>query len=181
MKQFFKNLTFPRAVILVSLLASAGLGYAVYDRFMRLAEVKEELIRVRPVVREIREKSIMLTELQRAAAKEGFKGQESAEYYIRSVAKQDNVAVGDVAITPREVTPFKGYVDVRYQIKPAHKDQAYVRTSVGNFLYKLEADSRRVKVTSLKMSPLSRIRPGEVGDDRWTFEAELTSRQAADS
>ena len=54
------------------------------------------------------------------------------------------------------------------------------RASVANFLYKLEELSRRVRVTSLKLTPHSRLKPGELGDDFWTFSAEITARRAVE-
>ena len=33
-----------------------------------------------------------------------------------------------------------------------------------------------VKVTSINLTPAKKVKPGEIGDDRWTFEAEVMSR-----
>ena len=48
-----------------------------------------------------------------------------------------------------------------------------------SFLYRLEEKSRRVKVTSLKLDPVARMKTDEIGKDQnWSFSATLTSRQA---
>ncbi len=59
---------------------------------------------------------------------------------------------------------------------PAEKTQRFTLGQIGNFLYKLEADSRRVKVTYFKIQPFEKVAPGQVGKDAWNFEAELTTR-----
>ena len=71
----------------------------------------------------------------------------------------------------------KTVVDKVYRIKSDARERSFQRPRIANFLYTLEFDSRRVKVTSLKLSPSNkRLKPGEIGDDLWTFEAALTVR-----
>ena len=178
--KLFSGMTFPRWVIVTMLLASSALGWLVYHRFTRLDEVRYELRRVEGVVSEIQELALQLNGLQDLASKEGLKGENDPELYIREIAVQDKVGIGQVGTTPSRQTPFKGVEDHRFKIKPLNKNKRYSRGQIGNFLYKLEADSRRVRVTSLKLTPVERIRPGETGDDTWTFEAEITSRQKAE-
>ena len=72
--------------------------------------------------------------------------------------------------------PSKDVKDWIYKIKPFNKNKRLTRSRIGNFFYKLEADSRRVKVTSIKLTPFKKIKPGEVGEDVWTFECAITSR-----
>lgn len=181
MKTFFSNMTFPRAVILFSLTGSLVLGYFVYMRTQRLTQLERDLQRAPSVVQKIQEHAWRLDELHRAADKEGLKGEQSdPELYIRRVASQDNVNIGQVDTSVSEATPERGVLDRKYKIRPTNKNESFHRGSIGNFLYKLEADSRRVKVTSLKMTPVGRVKPGEIGDDLWTFEAEITSRQAVE-
>ena len=83
-------------------------------------------------------------------------------------------------INPSSTEPFKGVEDLTYSIKPKYRDKRFLRASVANFLYKLEELSRRVRVTSLKLTPHSRLKPGELGDDFWTFSAEITARRAVE-
>ncbi len=176
---FFKNMTFPRWVILVMFTASAVLGWFVYERSKRLETVQIELSRTPKLVKEIQELALELDGLQRAADKEGLRGEADLEFYIRSVGSHEAVRIGQVNTTPRTSSPMRGVEDRVLKIQPTNKDARYTRGQIGNFLYRLEEKSRRVKVTRIKLDPWKRIKPGEIGDDNWTFEAEITSRQAA--
>lgn len=180
MKRFLAAMTFPRWVILVSLLGSCALGWIVWQKTTRLEQVQRELAQVKPLVREIQENALRLNALQQAADKEGLKGESDPELYIRRVAQQEHVNIGQVVITPRTTTPVRGVEDRHYGIRPANRSESFRRGNIGNFLYKLEDDSRRVKVTELKLTPVARVKPGEIGPDDWTFEATITSRQAAE-
>jgi len=181
MKDFFANMNFPRAVILFSLTGSAVLGYLVYQQTERLKELELELRRAPAVVTQIQQSAMRLDELNQAADREGLKGEQSdPELYIRRVAATDNVNIGQVDISVSASTPARGLEDRKYKIRPTNKNERFSRGGIGNFLYKLEADSRRVKVTSVKMTPVERVKPGEVGNDSWTFEVEITSRQTVE-
>ena len=172
----FKNLNFPRGVILVTTLTSLLLGWFVWTKMQRLESVRVEIGKAPGEIKKIQELAFTLDELLSKAEKEGFKGVESAETYIRKIAQIPNVNVGQLEINPDENIPFTGVKDLVYRIKPANKTQRFGRTNIANFLYSLEEKSRRVKVTSLKLTPITKIAPGSVGDDFWTFEAEITSR-----
>ena len=100
---------------------------------------------------------------------------------IGIAADDELVGIGQVKIDPTTRSPGKDIEDKIYKIRPANKNQRYDRKRVGNFLYKLEAESRRVKVTSLDLRPADNLKPGEIGDDRWTFEASITSRSQTSS
>lgn len=174
------RMTFPRWVMLVCALGSCVLGYFVWVKTQRLKQVESELGRVKPLVQAIQENAYRLNALQKASDKEGLKGETNPELYIRQVAQQDYVNVGQVVITPRTTSPVRGVEDRHYGIRPSNRTERYSRGQIGNFLYKLEADSRRVKVTDLKITPVGRLKAGDLGDDAWTFEATITSRQAVE-
>lgn len=173
---FFQRLSFPRVVILVCGLGSAVFGFLVYQRTNRLAEVQTELVKVKDVVKEIQTDAYRLAELQRSASAEKFKGQDEPETYIRQVATDGNINLGQVQITSSTKTPARGLEDRVYKITPAEKSQRFTLGQIGNFLYKLEADSRRVKVTYFKIQPFEKVTPGQVSKGAWSFEAELTTR-----
>ncbi len=176
MKSFLGRMSFPRAVILFCSLGSLTLGVLVYLRSQRLDEVHNELKRVKDVVREIQTDAYRLDDLQASASTEKFKAQEELESYIRAVAGEDNIKMGQLDLSSMPRTPARGILDKIYKIAPATKAQHYVRGYIGNFLYRLEKDSRRVKVTRLKLTPFDKAVPGEIGKDRWVFEADLTTR-----
>jgi hypothetical protein len=170
------KLNFPRAVIVLCSLGSLALGWFVYERSERLAQVESDLARVEGVVRSISEHAYRVNDLMRISSDEKFKAQGDIESYIRRVAADGKINMGQVDVNRRTDNPSKEIEDVVCTIKPMAKTQRYTRGQVGNFLFKLESDSRRVKVTRVKLTPYERLSPGEIGDDYWVFEAELTSR-----
>lgn len=176
MKSFFANMSFPRAVILFCATGSVILGVLVYMRTRRLSQVEDELRRVPQIIHDIQVDAYRLSDLQVSAGEERFKAQDEPESYIRAIAGDKKINVGQVNISQRQGSPARGIEDNIYKIEPQTKTQRYTRGQIGNFLYKLEADSRRVKVTRLKLIPHEKVSPGEIGKDQWVFEAELTTR-----
>ena len=181
MKNFFGKMNFPRAVILLCSLGSLALGVLVFQRMQRLARVQDELRRVPNLIKEIQTDAYRLSELQRIASAEKFKTQSEPETYIATIAADDKIKIGQVEFNQSTNSPFKGVEDRVFKVKPATKTQRYYRSQIGNFLYKLESDSRRVKVTSIKLTPFKKLDPGELGTDEWVFEVELTSRAKLES
>jgi hypothetical protein len=175
-RRFFSNLNFPRAVILLCLTGSLVLGWLVFQRTRRLAEVQGELAQVPELLRDIQTKAFQLDALQVRQTTEKFKGQQNAETYIRDTGADDLANMGQLDITPQSRPSIAGVEDRIYKIKPSVKSRDYGRGNIGNFLYLLEKNSHRVKVTSINLTPAKKVKPGEIGDDRWTFEAEVMSR-----
>ncbi len=181
MREFFARMNFPRAVILFCTLGSLVMGVLVFQRHRRLSQVESELRQVRTVLKEIQTDAYRLSDLQRFASAEKFKTQSEPETYIRNIAADDRIKVGQVEISQHTNTPSRGIEDRIFKIKPQSKSQKYHRSHVGNFLFKLESDSRRVRVTSIKLNPIEKLDPGELGKDEWIFEAELTSRSKVEA
>ena len=181
MRGFFAHLNFPRAVILLCLTGSLVLGWFVFQRSRRLAEVQRELAQVPDLLRDIQTKAFRLDALQIRQTTEKFKGQQNAETYIRDIGAHDRAVMGQLDITPQIRPSLAGVEDRVYKIKPSVKTRDYDRSNIGNFLYMLEDNSHRVKVTSINLIPAKKIKPGEIGDDRWTFEAEVMSRSKLES
>lgn len=180
MKDFFGNMNFARWVIVVTAVVSLVLGWFVYDWSARLEEVQLELRRTPALVTEIQQKALRLDALQNLADKEGLKGEENPELYIQKVAGAQNVNIGQVSTKPSIRTTFRGVEDHLFRVDPSNKNESFPRQRIGNFLYKLEADSRKVRVTGIELTPTGRTRMGEIGPDQWTFSIELTSRQKAE-
>jgi len=182
MSSFFRQMSFPRAVILFCTLGSLVLGYLVFQRSQRLDEIQRELKLVENVLREIQVDATHLNDLQRVASNEKFKAQSEPETYIRNIAQDDMVNLGQLAVdkTTKPVSGINGVEDRIYRITPAPSVRAtahYQRVYLGNFMFKLETDSRRVKVTSIKLDPVDkRLKPGQISSDEWTFDIELTTR-----
>jgi len=180
-KSLFGRMSFPRAVIVFCTLGSAVLGTLVYLRSRRLSEVQHELVRVKEIVAEIQADAYRLDSLLRSKSSDVFSAQSEPQFYIREIAVDDKVNMGQMDITVSTKQPTKGVEDTIYKITPQTKSQRFTRGQIGNFLFKLENDSPRVKVTRLKLTPFEKTSPGEIGKDQWNFEADLTTRTKLDS
>ena len=173
---FFRNMNFPRAVIVLCLTSSTVLGWLVYERTQRLAEIQSELVRVERVIREVQERAMELDELQKISSENKFRDMDMAQTFIAATAADPKVKVGQVDITPKPRTPYKGVEDRIYLVRPLRKEQRFLRQQIGNFLYSLEKEGTNVKVTGIDIKPKDKPKAGEFVDDEWTFELELTSR-----
>ena len=72
--------------------------------------------------------------------------------------------------------------DKVYLISPSLKDDTFRREQIANYLYKLENESRRVRVTDLVVEALNadgkkNLKPEEYPSDLWSFTFTVTSRQ----
>lgn len=184
---FFKEMNLARGIMLGSLVLSIVLAYtgwrglpaAGWPGHVQVADMRDNLDnRVEKLSREISRLSRQHTELTRAANKDGLTKTDSPQSYIMQVAAEDYVELGNVEINPNERDLSKTVVDKTWAIKP--EDQRdYRRSQISNFFYQLEAKSRRLKVTDLKVEKFQRrLKPHEIPDDKWTFTATVTSREA---
>lgn len=180
MKSFFKGLNLARGIILVSVLGSLVLGYFCYQRMNELAELKENLnTRMTPTVNALLQVAQRHTLLSQSLKGEGLKGQEDLTSYIRKVGAKDRVEIGELNLTNQEQGLTNGIVDKKFTIKPDSQTASFKRLTLVNFFYTLEDDSRRVKITRVKMEVADQkgLKTHEVPKDDWKFECELTSRQ----
>lgn len=179
MKSFFKNLNLARGIILVTIVGSLTLGALGYVQSRKLAELQQQYDKdLEPLVKTIQDLGRKHTQLSKNTRQDGLAGQTDPNSYIRKTATKDKVDIGDVKLTSSEDQRTKGIVDYKYRIRPSERDRQYMRSRIANFLYSLEFDSHRVKVTDLTIEiAQKKIKPHEIPDDMWTFEAEITSRQ----
>ena len=179
MKSMLKNMNLARAIMLFSLVGALVLGILGWQRHTRLSELRANYDDdVAKVVRQVEQLGRKHTQLMSAVRKDALSGQSDLASYIRRNAAADRVEVGDVNISDTDDQRTKGVVDKKYTIKPQNREAQFVRSKIANFLYKLESESRRVKVTEVVLEVgEKRLKPHEIPDDKWTFEAELTSRQ----
>ena len=175
MKQFFARMSFPRAVIVFCTLGSLALGALVFLKERRLSQIETELQRVQEVLKQTQINAYRYDELERQSRDEKFKGQSAADTFIRNTAQQDKINMGQVDITNKTTNFAPGVDDKIYTVKPGSK-RNHSLLQIGNFLYTLEKDSSRVKITRLKLTPAEKLSPGEIGKDQWIFEADLTTR-----
>lgn len=182
MKNFFKNINLARGIILVTVVGSLLLGALGYAQSRKLSVLQQQQDKeLEPLVKAIQDLGRNHTQLSKSMRQEGLAGQSDPESYIRKIATKDKVDIGDLKLTPNEDQRTRGIVDHKYRIKSSDRDRQFMRSRIANFLYSLESDSRRVKVTDLTIEiAQKKIKPHEIPDDMWTFEAEVTSRQRAD-
>ena len=182
MKDFLRSMNLARGIILFSLVGSIALLWLGVRGSTRLAGMREHLETDMPKVSkqlvELARKHSQLSETLQGSA---LQGEANLQSYIRKVATMDRVDVGDVDLTNSEPSVSKGVVDKKSRIKPTSRDQTFHRSTIANFLYSLEQQSHRVKVTEIKIETAEkRLKPHEVPEDMWTFEAEVTSRQRSE-
>ena len=182
MKSFFADMNMARGIILVSLLGSLVLGYLGWRKQQQLSEARVQLdTQLGPLVRDLMQTAQRHSTLSKTLKDDSLGAQSDLETYIRRVAAKDKVEIGNVNMTFSPEQRSKSVVDKVYRIKSDAKDRSFQRLRIANFLYTLEYDSRRVKVTDLKLEVAERrLKPHEVPGDAWFFEAEVTSRQRAD-
>jgi hypothetical protein len=180
--KFFQSLNMARGIILVSLIGSLVLGYLCWQRSSELSELRGQLQKqVQPTVTGLMQSAQRHTQLSRGLKDDSLGGQKNLETYIRKVAAMDRVEVGNVNLANTDTPITKGIVDKKYRIKSDDRDRSFPRLALANFLWKLEEQSRRVKVTDIKLEIAEkRLKTHEVPEDKWTFEAEVTSRQRTD-
>ncbi|MDP6989891.1 MAG: hypothetical protein QF903_10470 [Planctomycetota bacterium] len=181
MKSFLSNLNLARIIILASLAGSAFLGWTGWQAYGELSDLREALEYQAPkVVNDIQQASLRHTELTRGVEGDGLARVGSPQSYIRKCKDHRLVQVGDVDVKERTVENLsaKGIVDSVYTIIPADKKRAFTTSTIASFMYRLEADSRQIKVTDLTIEQVGRrTKPSEIPPDKWTFQAEVTSRQ----
>jgi hypothetical protein len=179
---FLRNMNLARGIILFAVVGSMALGFVGWRQQQKLNELRDDLKEDTPkLVKELMRLGHQHTQLKRAAGKEGLNGQNDFKTYIRNAANKDGVDLGEIKLNSNPQDRGKGVTDLTETIIPADRDRRYERYKIANFLYALERDSHRVKVTRIKMNIAEKnVKPHEIPDDAWTFEAAVTSRQRAE-
>ena len=186
MKNFFGHFNSARALILLCVLGAIPRGWFAWKQqeendALRAALRKGGLVEQQ--VRDIQQNSRYYSDLIAQRDQEGLAGKADPDSYIRTVARKDSINLGQVRIEPSTKPRKKPIVDKIFRITPDDKDTTFGRVQLANFLFTLENDSQRVRVTEVKIeSSLGRkVKPEEIPPDAWKFEARITSRQREDS
>jgi hypothetical protein len=183
MKAFFKSLNLARGIILLSLLGAAVLLWTGLQHASRLSELKRnystDVVKLAPQLAQLARKHSQLSDNLKG---ENLQGEADMGSFIYKVAGMDRVEVGNLNLIPATPDPFtKGIVDKKINIRPDNRERSFARTTIANFLYTLEQQSRRVKVTMIKIENADkRVKAQEIPKEVWTFEAEVTSRQRSE-
>jgi 2',3'-cyclic-nucleotide 2'-phosphodiesterase (5'-nucleotidase family) len=183
MKSFVQKMNLARGIILFAIVGSIALAAVGWSQHKELAELRENLTDDAPkLVRELMRLGHLHTQLTRTASKEGLNEQADFATYIRNAANKDGVEIGEIKLNGSSPERSKGIVDNTYSILPSDRERRYERYRIANFLYALESASHRVKVTRVKMTVADKnVKPHEIPDDTWTFEAAVTSRQRSEA
>jgi len=185
MKALLAKLTFARVMIIASLLGSCVLGWFIYQNQQKIRQATIDLAEEGPVatlVREIQSLSKRYTKLYQSQGDEKLRAQANPQSYIDGIASDEKVMVGrvDIKIAERDLT--SSISDKIYSVSPFEKDAVFGRDQIANFFWKLEADSRRVRITELAITALNdqgkpRVAKEEYPSDKWSFNCKITSRQ----
>jgi hypothetical protein len=175
-----RHMNFARWVILLSVLGSLVLGYTGFGWHRKRVRLDEALeVEVPKLAQDIQVNSIKLVSLTRERDRTGFKTTSDPQEYIRRIAGTERtIALGSVKIREGEANRQSGLVDKTYTIEPQEEKQGFQRTKIGNFMYKLEEDSGRMRVTSIHMEPAQKVRdPSQIPADVWRYNVVVTSRE----
>ena len=179
MKAFFANMNLARWIILASIVGTLVLAFTGWRLHSRRVQLEEELeVSVPKRALDLQVLGRRYSKLYKEAEREGLKGQADPQSYIRTLASDEHVALGQVEVIPApEITPRKGVVDRKYTIRPQSRDRGFPRDRIANFMWKLESESRRVRVTMAQLDPEKSLKPWEHPTDSWKWTVEVTSRQ----
>ncbi len=178
MKSFFADMNLARWIILLSLLASVGLGFYGWDLHQQRVALEDQLVTNVPgKAQTIQVLSRRCSKLNDEFLREGLKGQDNPEEYIRNLAINSRVQLGSVRIASSSGEPDPDHIDLKYKIEPQEAKAGHKRGRIANFMYLLEQQSRRVRVTNIRLEQKGKFEPWEHSDDLWKWEIEVTSRQ----
>lgn len=181
MKGFLSSMNLARWIIVIGVVGSIALG--VTGWLLHGRRVSDELAlapggEVEKLTASIQTLGKQCSKLQNDADRIGLTSQKDAMSYIREIAANPGVQIGQTFVGPlTPATPAKGVTDIKYQIKPQDAAKSYRRDQIGNFMWKLESDSGRLRVTNLRVWQEQKLKEWEIANDLWKYEAEVTSRQ----
>lgn len=185
MKSFLQSMSLARWIIAISLLASIGLGAYGYSLHKQRKLLEDALASEVPKLSlDLQNLAKRHTVLMKQFEREGLQGQSDPVTYIRTIAAGRDAQIGDTTVDPpQETENIKGVLDTRYTIKPSNRDRGFNRLNIANFLYKLESESRRMRVTRLRLDPEAKsVKPENIlENDSWRWEAEVTSRTKSET
>jgi hypothetical protein len=179
-----QNLNFARVTMLVSLVGSLVLAYLGWNQYQKLEGLREDLdARMPEQAKQLESAARKHTQLAKNFDKENLKGEGNLQTYALKCAGDDHVEIGQIDPQPSvdKNTGTKGIEDEKLDIKPQDPKRGFTRLRIANFLFRLEEQSRRVKVTDIELTPAGpKIPRHEIPEDLWTFSCQITSRQRRD-
>jgi hypothetical protein len=185
LREFFGSMNSARWIIVVGVLGSIGLavnGWRLYDQRSALqAQLVQE---VPERAQNIQFLGRLFSKLQADAEREGFVTQDKPDLYFRGIATHETVKLGQIDVDPAQPRSYyKDTQDLTYTLRPqvSKADEGFPRDRLANFMFKIEQESGRVRVTRIRLDPAQRLKAWETSDDRWKWEIAATSRAKAPS
>lgn len=168
-------------MIVLLVLGSAYLGWMAYGQRQTLNTLRANLAQgglVPKTVAEIQQSAELYTLYKdRGASDALLKGGEDMLSYINQIASHQHVNVGRVDIDPaRESDIGKDVSERTYRVTPNDQKATFGRLNIANFLFKLEEDSPRVKVTQIEIKPKDNPKVGERPQDEWQLKLSVSKR-----
>jgi hypothetical protein len=168
-----------RIMIVLLVLGSGFLGWTAYKQHQRIQFLRAALAPngiVPKTVASIQQNAEEYALYKDRAASDQLKDQDPASY-IRGLAGHPNINIGRLELDRTEDEPARGINQLNYRIEPNDSKTTFDRRNIANFLYKLEEDSRRVKVTYIEMNPATKIDEGARPQDTWRMKATISMRE----
>jgi hypothetical protein len=180
---FFQHLNLARVIIIFSLLGSLFLAWNGMQEQEKVDQLRNVFASAVPkVCTEIQELSLLNTKLIGDVKGDKLLSQASPESYIRGCADHPSVQVGEVDMTSRNRPGQAGIIDKITTIRPFDRKRQFPHYKIAQFLYRLEADSRQVKVTSIKMDLEGGSKDlDKIPADNWSYDVEVTNRVKEDT
>ena len=172
-----------RIMIALLLVGSAVLGYLVMGQRKVIDELSAALEpggEIESLAEDILGYSHLYTAYKERSAREGVKDndEKGVQTYVREIALRPRVLWGNVRIpNPTERQRVQGYNDRAYRLTPQEKGASFDRNRIANFLYLLEYESRKLRVTNIDLKVAERIDKHEVPKDRWAVDVTVTMRE----
>ncbi|MCE9594030.1 MAG: hypothetical protein K8S98_07550 [Planctomycetes bacterium] len=190
MKAFFHNMTVERWVILTSFIVALGLGGVGFFKFHRERVELEDALKadVIKLAQDTQASAMKYSKLYKEADLQELTGSQSnMESFVRTLATRKEASLGqiDVRISESPNTLRKGVQDLRYTLQPQNRERAFSRIGIANYLYLLESESRRLRVSHLRLT----LSPKNLKEwdfppnnpEQWFWDAEVLSRQKSDA
>jgi hypothetical protein len=169
-----------RGIILVAALGSIVLFFVNRRDRAKLEFLQESLQSTVPAtVENIQRLSQQYSKLVGLQEAEGLKRTASPEKYFDRMATLPGSNMGFLVYTPSNSTYDRGIEDAKYRIKPSEKDAEFTRDQIAYFMWQLEANSNRLKLTDIDIQLADRkgLKDHDIPEDTWTFSIETTTRQ----
>ncbi|MEM9379008.1 MAG: hypothetical protein AAGB93_03585 [Planctomycetota bacterium] len=170
-------------MIALLLVGSAVLGYLIMGQKKVIDELSAALEpggEIESLAEDILGYSHLYTAYKERSAREGVKDndEKGVQTYVREIAQRPRVMWGNVRIpNPTERQRLQGYNDRAYRLTPQEKGMAFDRPRIANFMYLLEFESRKLRVTNIDLKVAERVDKHEVPEDKWAVDLTVTMRE----